>query len=72
MAEKNRVPDVRLELFSQPRLLAGARALISNIAQRIGFSEIICGQISLAIDEALCNITLTLSSGMVLAISRTV
>ena len=56
MAEKNRTPDVKLELFSQPRLLAGARALISNIAQRIGFSEIICGQISLAIDEALCNI----------------
>ncbi len=56
MADMNRLPDVKLELFSQPRLLAGARALISNIAQRIGFSEIFCGQISLAIDEALCNI----------------
>jgi anti-sigma regulatory factor (Ser/Thr protein kinase) len=37
-------------------LLAGVRALVSNIAQRIGFNEILCGQISLAIDEALCNI----------------
>lgn len=49
-------PDVDLRLFSQPRLLAGARALISNIAQRMGFNEVLCGQISLAIDEALCNI----------------
>jgi len=56
MPEDAREPDVRLELYSQPRLLAGARALISNIAQRIGFNEILCGQISLAIDEALCNI----------------
>ena len=56
MADATRAPDVKLELFSQPRLLAGARALISNIAQRIGFNEIFCGQISLAIDEALCNI----------------
>jgi len=56
MSEPSREPDVRLELYSQPRLLAGARALISNIAQRIGFNEILCGQISLAIDEALCNI----------------
>lgn len=56
MDELTREPDVKLELLSQPRLLAGARALISNIAQRIGFDEILCGQISLAIDEALCNI----------------
>ncbi len=56
MNEPTRKPDVTLELFSQPRLLAGVRALVSNIAQRIGFNEILCGQISLAIDEALCNI----------------
>ncbi len=56
MSELNGPPDVCLKLFSQPRLLAGARALISNIAQRIGFNEVLCGQISLAIDEALCNI----------------
>ncbi len=49
-------PDMLLEMFSQPRFLAGARALVSNVAQRIGFSQHHCGQISLAVDEALCNI----------------
>ena len=49
-------PFVRLEITSQPSLLAGARALVSSIAQRCGFNEIPCGQISLAVDEALCNI----------------
>src|SRR5262249_16760140 len=29
---------------------------VSNIAQRLGFAESLCGQISLAVDEALCNI----------------
>ncbi len=56
MADQHREPDVRLELFSQSRFLSGARALVGNIAQRLGFSEIECGQISLAVDEALCNI----------------
>ena len=56
MSEAVDRPDVSLTLLSQPRLLAGARALISNIAQRIGFNEVLCGQLSLAIDEALCNI----------------
>ncbi len=49
-------PSVRLEIASQPSLLAAARALVSTIAQRCGFNEIQCGQISLAVDEALCNI----------------
>jgi serine/threonine-protein kinase RsbW len=49
-------PHLRLELLSQPRLLAPARALISSFAQRLGFNEIQCGQISLAVDEAICNI----------------
>jgi anti-sigma regulatory factor (Ser/Thr protein kinase) len=49
-------PHLRLELLSQPRLLAAARALVSNFAQRLGFNEIQCGQISLAVDEAICNI----------------
>lgn len=49
-------PVVRLEIASQPELLAGARALIAAMAQRCHFNEIQCGQISLAVDEALCNI----------------
>ena len=56
MADPNLEPDVRLELYSQSRFLSGVRALVSNIAQRLGFNEIECGQISLAVDEALCNI----------------
>ncbi len=49
-------PTVRLEIASRPSLLAAARALVATIAQRYGFDEIQCGQISLAVDEALCNI----------------
>jgi anti-sigma regulatory factor (Ser/Thr protein kinase) len=49
-------PHLRLEMASQARFLAAARAMIANVAQRLGFSEIQCGQISLAVDEALCNI----------------
>lgn len=49
-------PTVRLEIASHPALLAAARTLVATIAQRFGFDEIQCGQISLAVDEALCNI----------------
>lgn len=47
---------MRLEMLSQPRLLASARAMVGQFALRMGFSEGACGQISLAVDEALCNI----------------
>ena len=56
MADITREPDMRLEMLSQPRLLAAARAMVGQFAQRMGFSEGACGQISLAVDEALCNI----------------
>lgn len=56
MAELSPVPDLKLEMYSQPRLLAAARAMVGSLAQRLGFNEIQCGQVSLAIDEALCNI----------------
>ena len=56
MAEHDGDPPVRLEMASQARFLAAARAMINNLAQRLGFNEIHCGQISLAVDEALCNI----------------
>jgi anti-sigma regulatory factor (Ser/Thr protein kinase) len=49
-------PHIRLKLRSQARFLAGARALISNVAQRIGFSDGQCSKIALAVDEALCNV----------------
>ncbi len=56
MAESLKEPAVRLEMFSQPRFLAATRALVGSVAQRIGFNEFQCGQISLAVDEALCNV----------------
>jgi anti-sigma regulatory factor (Ser/Thr protein kinase) len=56
MADVSTEPDFQVVLFSQPRFLAAARAAVANFAQRLGFREIACGQISLAVDEALCNI----------------
>ena len=49
-------PDLALEMWSQPRLLAAARALVSQTSQRLGFTETESGRISLAVDEALCNV----------------
>ncbi len=56
MTQQHGDPEIRLEMASKPRLLAAARAMVGNVAQRLGFTEVQCGQISLAVDEALCNI----------------
>lgn len=56
MDDLSREPHVKFEMLSQPRFLAAARAMVSNLAQRLGFNEMCCGQISLAVDEALCNV----------------
>lgn len=56
MSEQGPEPDLRLEMFSRPQLLAAARSMVGNVAQRIGFDQVQCGQVSLAVDEALCNI----------------
>lgn len=47
---------IRIEMLSQPRYLSGVRTLVSAVAQRLGFDESQCGQIALAVDEALCNV----------------
>jgi len=49
-------PDIHLEMWSQPRLLSASRSMIAHLARRLGFDEITAGQVSLAIDEALCNV----------------
>ncbi len=49
-------PHIRLELRSNPLYLSGARELVGAVARRLCFSDEACGQISLAVDEALCNI----------------
>ncbi|MHC4141497.1 MAG: ATP-binding protein, partial [Planctomycetota bacterium] len=56
MAEAIPEPILRLQMFSQPRFLAAVRALIASVCDRLGFNSMQCGQISLAVDEALCNV----------------
>jgi anti-sigma regulatory factor (Ser/Thr protein kinase) len=52
----HRPAHVVVELFSQPRYLSGARDLVSAVAKRFGFDDAACGQLALAVDEALCNV----------------
>ncbi|MEO1128425.1 MAG: ATP-binding protein [Planctomycetota bacterium] len=49
-------PHVTIELLSQPRYLSGARDLVAAVSKRFGFNDSDCGRISLAVDEALCNV----------------
>lgn len=49
-------PDISIQMVSDPTYLSGARDLVSAVARRLGFTEEGCGQIALAVDEALCNI----------------
>ncbi len=56
MGESDESPPLRFEMLSQPRYLSAVRAMVQNVAQRFGFSESDCNQISLAVDEALCNV----------------
>jgi anti-sigma regulatory factor (Ser/Thr protein kinase) len=49
-------PQVRLELFSNALFLSGAREMVAAVAKRLGFSDEACGQVALAVDEALCNV----------------
>lgn len=48
--------DIRVELCSNPQFFSGVRELIGSVARRTGFTEKNASQISLAVDEALCNI----------------
>ena len=49
-------PHIRLEVVSDPLYLSGVRDLVSAVARRLGFGDLGCSQIALAVDEALCNI----------------
>ena len=49
-------PQVRIELRSNPLFLSGVRELVGAVAKRFGFADEVGGQISLAVDEALCNV----------------
>lgn len=49
-------PEVRIELRSNPIYLSGTREMVAAVARRLGFLDEACGQIALAVDEALCNV----------------
>ncbi|HHN78519.1 MAG TPA: ATP-binding protein [Phycisphaerales bacterium] len=49
-------PHIRVELLSNPIYLSGARELVGSVARRLGFDDLQCSKIALAVDEALCNI----------------
>lgn len=52
----NETPEIELKLISDPMYLCGARELVGCIARRIGFDDMDCSKIALAVDEALSNI----------------
>lgn len=47
---------IRVELLSNPAYLSGARELISSVCRRLGFDDLTCSKVALAVDEALCNV----------------
>ncbi|MFG0251953.1 MAG: ATP-binding protein [Phycisphaerales bacterium JB038] len=49
-------PHIRFEMRSQARYLSSARAMAAAVAERYGFDDCTCGQIALAVDEALSNV----------------
>lgn len=49
-------PDLKLEMVSQSRYVCAARSMVSSVADRLGFNPHACGQIGLAVDEALSNV----------------
>ena len=56
MSMINDPAHLRIELLSQPRFLAGVRATINAVSERLGFDHLMSSQIALAVDEAVCNV----------------
>ncbi|MBX3322314.1 MAG: ATP-binding protein [Phycisphaeraceae bacterium] len=52
----NEHPHIRVELLSNPAYLSGARELIASVCKRLGFDDLTCSKVALAVDEALCNV----------------
>jgi serine/threonine-protein kinase RsbW len=48
--------NIRLELFSNPLYLSGVREFVAGVAKRLGFTEVHCSQLALAVDEAMANV----------------
>ncbi len=49
-------PCLRLELVSDPQLLAAVRGMVDGVALRMGFNDCDASHISLAVDEVLANV----------------
>lgn len=49
-------PNIQLLIQSSTLLLSGVRELVFHVASRVGFTDEHCGQMALAVDEALCNV----------------
>lgn len=50
------LPEVVIQIVSNPLYLSGTRELVSGVSRRLGFAEEACSQIALAVDEALANV----------------
>jgi anti-sigma regulatory factor (Ser/Thr protein kinase) len=48
--------EILIQMMSNPLYLSGAREMVAAVARRLAFSDEACGQIALAVDEALCNV----------------
>lgn len=48
--------NINLRIFSQPRYACVARAAITAAVEKLGFPDDACGQVMLAVDEAVTNI----------------
>ncbi len=55
-AQHTEAKPIKIELVSDPMYLCGARELVSCIAHRVGFGDMECSKIALALDEAMCNV----------------
>ncbi len=47
---------IQIRLISDPTYLCGVREMVASVARRLGFDDMDCSKISLALDEALCNV----------------
>lgn len=48
--------EIHIRMMSNPLYLSGAREMVAAVARRLAFTDEACGQIALAVDEALCNV----------------
>ncbi|MFN0010175.1 MAG: ATP-binding protein [Phycisphaerales bacterium] len=48
--------EISVEVRSNKLYLSGMREMVASVARRLGFGDEACGQLALAVDEALCNV----------------